>query len=92
MALIPLLILWFGLGEVPAIMTAFLISFFPIGVNVATGLATTIDSQQIENLGLVNVGDKAYDGLENPLYGDFLWERCKDYRAALAAIVAGQCR
>jgi NitT/TauT family transport system permease protein len=35
------LILWFGIGTVPAILTAFLISFFPIVVNVATGLATT---------------------------------------------------
>jgi NitT/TauT family transport system permease protein len=35
------LILWFGLGEIPATLTAFLISFFPIVVNVATGLATT---------------------------------------------------
>ena len=36
----PILIMWFGIGEVPAILTAFLISFFPIVVNVATGLAT----------------------------------------------------
>ena len=40
-AVVPVLILWFGLGEVPAIITAFLISFFTIVVNVATGLATT---------------------------------------------------
>ena len=40
-AVVPVLILWFGIGEVPAIITAFLISFFPIVVNVATGLATT---------------------------------------------------
>lgn len=40
-AVVPVLILWFGLGELPAILTAFLISFFPIVVNVATGLATT---------------------------------------------------
>ncbi len=39
-AVVPVLILWFGLGEIPAILTAFLISFFPIVVNVATGLAT----------------------------------------------------
>ena len=39
-ALVPILVLWFGIGEVPAILTAFLISFFPIVVNVATGLAT----------------------------------------------------
>jgi NitT/TauT family transport system permease protein len=40
-AVVPVLILWFGLGEIPAIITAFLISFFPIVVNVATGLATS---------------------------------------------------
>lgn len=40
-AVVPVLILWFGLGAIPAILTAFLISFFPIVVNVATGLATT---------------------------------------------------
>ena len=36
----PILIMWFGIGTVPAILLAFLISFFPIVVNVATGLAT----------------------------------------------------
>lgn len=40
-AVVPVLILWFGIGTIPAIITAFLISFFPIVVNVATGLATT---------------------------------------------------
>jgi NitT/TauT family transport system permease protein len=39
-ALVPILIIWFGIGIVPAMITAFLISFFPIVVNVATGLAT----------------------------------------------------
>lgn len=39
-AVVPVLVIWFGIGEVPAILTAFLISFFPIVVNVATGLAT----------------------------------------------------
>ncbi len=39
-ALVPILVIWFGIGAVPAILTAFLISFFPIVVNVATGLAT----------------------------------------------------
>ena len=39
-AVVPILIIWFGIGEVPAILTAFLISFFPIVVNIATGLAT----------------------------------------------------
>jgi NitT/TauT family transport system permease protein len=39
-AIVPILIIWFGIGTIPAIITAFLISFFPIVVNVATGLAT----------------------------------------------------
>lgn len=36
----PILIMWFGIGSVPAILLAFLIAFFPIVVNVSTGLAT----------------------------------------------------
>jgi NitT/TauT family transport system permease protein len=40
-AVVPILVLWFGIGGIPAVLTAFLISFFPIVVNVATGLATT---------------------------------------------------
>ena len=40
-AIVPVLILWFGVGTLPAVLTAFLISFFLIVVNVATGLATT---------------------------------------------------
>ncbi|MTJ81412.1 MAG: ABC transporter permease [Telmatospirillum sp.] len=39
-AVVPVLVMWFGIGTLPAILTAFLISFFPIVVNVATGLAT----------------------------------------------------
>lgn len=39
-AVVPILVLWCGIGLVPAVLTAFLISFFPIVVNVATGLAT----------------------------------------------------
>ncbi len=39
-ALVPILVIWFGIGTVPAVITAFIISFFPIVVNVATGLAT----------------------------------------------------
>jgi NitT/TauT family transport system permease protein len=39
-AIVPILIIWYGIGSIPAIITAFLISFFPIVVNVATGLAT----------------------------------------------------
>jgi NitT/TauT family transport system permease protein len=39
-ALVPVLVVWFGIGTTPAILTAALMSFFPIAVNVATGLAT----------------------------------------------------
>jgi NitT/TauT family transport system permease protein len=39
-AVVPVLVVWFGIGTVPAILTAFVICFFPIVVNVATGLAT----------------------------------------------------
>jgi len=39
-AVVPVFVIWFGIGAVPAILTAFLVSFFPIAVNVATGLAT----------------------------------------------------
>lgn len=40
-ALIPIFVVWLGAGTGPAILTACVISFFPIVVNVATGLATT---------------------------------------------------
>ncbi|GAB4069286.1 ABC transporter permease [Ancylobacter sonchi] len=39
-AIVPILMIWLGIGALPAIITAFVISFFPIVVNVATGLAT----------------------------------------------------
>jgi NitT/TauT family transport system permease protein len=39
-ALVPILVLWFGIGAVPVVVTSFIISFFPIVVNVATGIAT----------------------------------------------------
>lgn len=39
-AVVPILVLWLGVGQPPAIATAFLLCFFPIAVNVATGLAT----------------------------------------------------
>jgi NitT/TauT family transport system permease protein len=39
-AFVPIFVIWFGIGAGPAILTAFLISFFPIMVNIATGLAT----------------------------------------------------
>lgn len=40
-AVVPILVLWFGSGAVPAILTAMVTCVFPIVVNVATGLATT---------------------------------------------------
>lgn len=39
-ALVPVLAIWFGIGTIPAVISAFITSFFPIVVNVATGLAT----------------------------------------------------
>jgi NitT/TauT family transport system permease protein len=39
-ALMPLLVLWFGIGSVPATILAFSLAVFPIIVNVATGLAS----------------------------------------------------
>ena len=39
-AVVPILVIWFGVGTVPAVITAFLLAFFPILVNVATGIAT----------------------------------------------------
>ena len=39
-AIVPILMIWVGVGSLPAVITAFVISFFPIVVNVATGLAT----------------------------------------------------
>jgi NitT/TauT family transport system permease protein len=38
-AIVPVLVMWFGIGTVPAVLCAFLTAFFPIAVNVATGIA-----------------------------------------------------
>lgn len=40
-AVVPIFVLWLGAGSIPAMLTAMIMSFFPIVVNVATGLATT---------------------------------------------------
>jgi len=40
-AVVPIFVLWFGAGTVPAVLTSLAICFFPIVVNIATGLATT---------------------------------------------------
>jgi NitT/TauT family transport system permease protein len=38
-AIAPILLIWFGYGLLPKVLIAFLVAFFPIVVNVATGLA-----------------------------------------------------
>jgi NitT/TauT family transport system permease protein len=40
-AVVPILVVWFGSGTVPAVITSLIICIFPVVVNVATGLATT---------------------------------------------------
>jgi len=40
-AVVPIFVVWFGSGTVPAILTSMVISIFPVVVNVATGLANT---------------------------------------------------
>jgi NitT/TauT family transport system permease protein len=40
-AVVPIFVVWFGSGTVPAILTSAVISVFPVVVNVATGLAST---------------------------------------------------
>ena len=59
-AFVPILVVWFGIGVGPAVLTAFLISFFPITVNIATGLATI--EPELED-GLRVLGAKRWDVL-----------------------------
>ncbi|MEK8086569.1 ABC transporter permease [Aquabacterium sp. A3] len=40
-AVVPIFVVWFGSGTVPAILTSMVICIFPVVVNVATGLAST---------------------------------------------------
>lgn len=40
-AVVPIFVVWFGAGTVPAVLTSMIISIFPVVVNVATGLANT---------------------------------------------------
>jgi NitT/TauT family transport system permease protein len=63
-AVVPILVLWFGSGTVPAVISAAITCLFPIVVNVATGLATvepeledflrTLQATKLDRL--VNVG------------------------------------
>jgi NitT/TauT family transport system permease protein len=57
-AIVPVLVIWFGIGTIPAVLTAFLMSFFPIAVNVATGLATV--EPEMEDV-LRSLGAKSRD-------------------------------
>jgi NitT/TauT family transport system permease protein len=57
-AIVPVLVIWFGIGAIPAILIAFLMSFFPIVVNVATGLATV--EPELEDV-LRSLGAKPWD-------------------------------
>ena len=41
-AFVPILVVWFGIGLGPGILTAFLISFFPITVNIAMAIAPMV--------------------------------------------------
>ena len=100
-ALAPLFILWFGIGEVPAVFTAFLISFFPIVVNVATGLATIEPELEdvLKALGaklvLTEPNGKAHeyhpgDSLVLPANYTGTWEMVGNYREI--AVVAAKRR
>jgi NitT/TauT family transport system permease protein len=57
-AIVPVLVVWFGIGAVPAVLTAFLMSFFPIVVNVAAGLAS-VEPELIDVL--LSLGAKKRD-------------------------------
>jgi NitT/TauT family transport system permease protein len=61
-AVVPIFVLWFGSGTVPAVLTALAICFFPIVVNVATGLATT--EPELEDV-LKALGASKFDILWN---------------------------
>lgn len=43
LAIAPLLLVWLGTGEIPKVIIAFLIAFFPIVVNTATGMVLVED-------------------------------------------------
>lgn len=61
-AVVPIFVLWFGSGTVPAILTSLVICFFPIVVNIATGLATT--EPELEDV-LKALGASKFDILWN---------------------------
>lgn len=61
-AVVPIFVLWFGSGTVPAVLTSMVISIFPVVVNVATGLATT--EPELEDV-LKSLGAKKREVLWN---------------------------
>lgn len=61
-AMVPLFVLWFGAGTVPAVLTAATLCVFPVVVNVATGLATT--EPEFEDV-LTSLGASQIDMLTN---------------------------
>lgn len=61
-AVVPIFVLWFGAGTVPAVLTAMIMSVFPIVVNVATGLATT--EPELEDV-MKTLGAKKHEVLWN---------------------------
>ncbi len=61
-AVVPIFVLWFGSGTVPAVLTSLVICFFPIVVNIATGLATT--EPELEDV-LKALGASKFDILWN---------------------------
>lgn len=61
-AVVPIFVLWFGAGTVPAVLTSLVISIFPVVVNVATGLATT--EPELEDV-LKALGAKKWEVLWN---------------------------
>jgi len=73
-AFVPILVVWFGIGIGPAILTAFLISFFPIMVNIATGLATLEPELEdvLRRLGSPSAGTSWSSG-PAPLHALLLW-------------------
>jgi NitT/TauT family transport system permease protein len=61
-AVVPIFVLWFGSGTIPAILTSLSICFFPIVVNIAMGLATT--EPELEDV-LKALGASKFDILWN---------------------------
>jgi len=65
-ALVPILVIWFGTGSIPAVATAFMLSFFPVVVNVASGFATIepelVDVLRSLSAGRLDIGRWAYHG------------------------------